>query len=395
MDPFAVPATEPASICLLRTSAIGDVTHVVPIVRTLQRHWPRTRLTWLIGRLEHRLVGDLPEVEFIVFDKRAGCAGHRAVRQQLAGRRFDALLHMQVALRANLLSHAVKAPLRIGYDRARSKDLHGLFVNCRIAPRQGQHVLDAMASFLEPLGLRQTEVCWNIPIPDEAQEFAERHLSGATPTLLVSPASSHRLRNWSAERYAAVMDHAAFALHWRVVLCGGPSAFERELGDAIRAHMKTRPLDLIGKDTLKQLLALLRRVSLVLTPDSGPMHMANAVGTPVLGLHAASNPARSGPYSDRQWCVDRYDAAARKYRHRSADALPWGTRLEYPGVMDLIEVDAVIERLEAFAAGRGMTRAPSESAQEGFETDRHAREGRSSLASTAATKGPGRPRQRE
>lgn len=352
MDQPETSGAEPGSLCLLRTSAIGDVTHVVPLVRTLRTHWPRTRLTWLIGKLEHKLVGDLPGVEFVVFDKHAGRGGYRAVREHLAGRRFDALLHMQVALRSNLLSLAVKAPLRIGYDRARSKDLHGLFVNCRIPARRGDHVLDALASFIEPLGLKQTEVRWDIPIPDEARAFAQKHLPGATPTLLVSPVSSHRLRNWRAERYAAVMDHAALSLGWRVLLCGGPSAFEREARDAILAHMKTRPLDLVGKDTLKQLLALLQRATLVLAPDSGPMHMANAVGTPVLGLHAASNPARSGPYSDRRWCVDRYDAAARKFRKKPAEALAWGTKLEHRGVMDLIEVEDVIERLEAFAAMR-------------------------------------------
>jgi heptosyltransferase I len=349
MEPDVTPAVEPVSLCLLRTSALGDVTHVVPLVRTLQQHWPRTRLTWLIGKLEQRLVGDLPGVEFIVFDKQAGRAAYRDVHAKLAGRTFDALLHMQVALRSNLLSLAVKAPLRLGYDRARAKDLHGLFVNCRIPARDGEHVLDAMASFLEPLGLKQTQVRWDIPIPDEAQAFAQTHLPGDAPALLVSPVSSHPLRNWRAERYAAVMDHAALALGWRVVLCGGPGAFEREFGDTILAHMKTRPLDLIGKDTLKRLLALLQRASLVLCPDSGPMHMANAVGTPVLGLHAASNPARSGPYSDRRWCVDRYDAAARKYRRKPAAALPWGTKLEHRGVMDLIEIGDVIERLEAFA----------------------------------------------
>lgn len=350
MDQASTASAAPASLCLLRTSAIGDVTHVVPLVRTLQRAWPQTRLTWLIGQLEHRLLADLPGVEFIAFEKHRGRSGYRAAREKLAGRRFDALLHMQVALRSNLLSLAVKAPLRIGYDRARSKDLHGLFVNCRIPARRGDHVLDAMASFVEPLGLKQTEVRWDIPIPDEARAFAERHLPADTPTLLVSPVSSHRLRNWRPERYAAVMDHAALALGWRVVLCGGPSTYEREVGDAIIAAMQVRPLDLIGKDTLKQMLALLQRATLVLCPDSGPMHMANAVGTPVLGLHAASNPARSGPYSDRQWCVDRYDAAARKFRKKPAAALAWGRKLEYPGVMDLIEVDDVIERLEAFAA---------------------------------------------
>ncbi|MBN8726789.1 MAG: glycosyltransferase family 9 protein [Xanthomonadales bacterium] len=353
MDQSPTADPQPDSLCLLRTSAIGDVTHVVPLVRTLQARWPQTRLTWLVGKLEHRLVGDIEGIDFIIFDKRAGRAGYRAVREQLAGRRFDALLHMQVALRSNLLSLAVKAPLRIGYDRARSKDLHGLFINCRIKARRGDHVLDALGSFLEPLGLEQTRVRWDIPIPSAAREFAARHVRGNAPLLVVSPVSSHRLRNWAPERYAAVMDHAALGLGWQVILCGGPSAFEREFGDAILAHMKSSPLDLIGKDTLKELLALLERADLVLAPDSGPMHMANAVGTPVLGLHAASNPARSGPYSDRQWCVDRYDAAAHKYRKKPADALPWGTKLEHRGVMDLIGVDDVVERLEAFDAARG------------------------------------------
>ncbi|MGH8040512.1 MAG: glycosyltransferase family 9 protein [Rudaea sp.] len=343
----------PASLCLLRTSALGDVTHVVPLVRTLQARWPQTRLTWIVGKLEHKLVGDIGGVEFLVFDKGAGWRGYSVLRQHLAGRRFDALLHLQVALRANLVSALVRARLRIGYDRARAKDLHGWFVNRRIAAGDGQHVLDAMASFLEPLGVRQTAVLWNIPISDSAHAFAARYLPDDALTLLVSPCSSHALRNWLPERYAAVMDHAA-ARGWRVALCGGPSARERNFADAIVDKCTNKPLDLVGKDTLKQFLALCGRANLVLTPDSGPMHMANAVGTPVLGLHAASNPARSGPYSDRRWCVDRYDAAAHKFRGKPASELPWGTKLEYPGVMELIEVDAVIERFDAFRTAQAV-----------------------------------------
>ena len=343
------PNSPPESLCLLRTSALGDVTHVVPLVRTLQRALPQTRLTWIVGKLEHRLVGDIDGIEYIVFDKGKGIGAWREVRQRLARRHFDALLHMQVALRANLLSTLVRAPLRIGYDRARSKDLHGMFINRRIPERSGAHVLDAIGSFIEPLGLRQTQVRWDIPIPADAEDFAQRHISGGRPALLVSPCSSHAVRNWRPERYAAVIDHAA-ERGWQVILCGGPGSYEREFGDAIVAKCTKVPADLIGKDTLKQFLALARSASLILTPDSGPMHMANAVGTPVLGLHAASNPRRSGPYSDQRWCVDRYDAAARKFRGRPSAELAWGTKLEYPGVMDLIEVDAVIERFEEFAA---------------------------------------------
>lgn len=343
----------PSSICLLRTSAIGDVTHVVPLVRTLQQAWPQTALTWIVGKLERKLVGDLPGVEFVTFDKAAGWAGWRAVRAALQGRHFDALLQMQVAMRSNLLSLAVKADRRIGYDRARAKDLHGLVVNERIPARSGEHVLDAIGSFCEPLGLKQTRVRWDIPIPDEAHAWAAAQLPGDTPTLLVSPASSHVLRNWRPERYAAVMDHAA-ARGWRVVLIGGPSASERSVADAVLAACRRTPLDLTGKDTLKKLMAMFVRAQLLLGPDSGPMHMANSVGLRVIGLHAASNPDRSGPYSDRRWCVNRYDEAARKYLGRPATEIPWGSKIERPGVMDLVDVDAVIDRYEAAAGDLGL-----------------------------------------
>ena len=109
-------------------------------------------------------------------------------------------------------------------------------------------------------------------------------------------------------------------------------------------------LDLIGKDTLKQLPALLARADLLVTPDSGPMHIANAMGTKVLGLHAATNPHRSGPYSDRRYCVDRYDDAARKFRGTPASALKWGTKIEADGVMDLITVDDAIAAFERYRA---------------------------------------------
>ena len=346
------PSTPPRSLCLLRLSALGDVTHVVPLLRRLQDAWPDLRPSWIIGGLEHRLLGDLPGVEFIVYDKRGGMAALRQLRAALHGRRYDALLQLQVALRANLLSMLVPARRRIGYDRARSRDGHGLFVRERIPARSGQHVLEAIGSFAEVLGLEPQPPRWDIPIPDAAHAFAAQALPGRQPTLLLSPCASHPLRNWLPERYAALADHAVAGHGWRVVLCGGRSEAERRMADAVLGHMQHPALDLVGKDTLKQLLALLARADLVVTPDSGPMHMANAVGTKVLGLHAASNPQRSGPYSDRRYCVDRYDAAARRFRGKPAAELPWGSKIEVPGVMELITVDDAVAAFERFVADR-------------------------------------------
>ncbi|MCD9027654.1 glycosyltransferase family 9 protein [Luteimonas sp. BDR2-5] len=356
MPPTAGAPPALRTVCLLRLSALGDVTHVLPLVHTLRRAWPDVALTWVIGKGEQRLLDGLPGVEFAVYDKKTGLAGMRALRRQFAGRRFDALLQMQVAARANLLSAFIPARRRVGYDRSRSKDLHGLFINERIPDRPGIHVLDAIGSFCEPLGLRQTKVVWDMPVPEEAWAWAAAQWpDDGTPTLMISPCSSHQRRNWMPDRYAAVADHAA-AAGWRIVLCGGRSELERRTADAILAALQAPALDLVGKDTLKQLPALLARAQLLVTPDSGPMHIANAMGTKVLGLHAASNPARSGPYSDRRFCVDRYDDAARKYLGKPASELKWGTKIEFDDVMALVTVDDAIAAFERRRADLQETR---------------------------------------
>lgn len=342
----------PRSLCLLRLSALGDVTHVLPLLHTLRNAWPALEVTWVIGKGEHRLLAGLPGVRFFEYDKTTGLAGMQAMRREL-GQRFDALLQLQVSARANLLSAFIPARRRIGYDRSRSKEGHGLFINERIPDRPGIHVLDAIGSFCEPLGLVRDEVVWNLPVPDDAHAWARAQWDDdGRRTLMISPCSSHVLRNWRAERYAALANHAA-AQGWRVVLCGGRSALERSTGDAILAAMRAPAVDLIGKDTLKQLPALLARADLLVTPDSGPMHIANAMGTRVLGLHAATNPHRSGPYSERRFCVDRYDDAARRFRGRPAAELKWGTKIEAEGVMDLIAVEDAVAAFERFRAAVG------------------------------------------
>ena len=340
------PAQPPRSICILRLSALGDTCHVVPIVRTLQRVWPTTQLTWIIGKAEARLMSLLDGVEFITVDKRAGWGARHALRGALRGRRFDVLLHMQLALRASLVARQVDAAIKLGFDWARARDLQWLFTNARIAPRTREHVLDSFFGFLQALGIKERLLEWNLPLPPSALAYAERLIPDARPTLLISPCSSHAARNWRADRYAAVADHAARRHGMRVILCGGPSALEVATGAAIVAAAKGDLINQIGKDTLPELLALLGRATALVTPDSGPAHMATMVGTPVVGLYAATNPARSGPYLSRLWCVDAYAAAALRYRGRAPERLPWSEKIEPSGVMDLISVEQVTAKLD-------------------------------------------------
>ena len=336
----------PGTVCILRLSALGDACHVVPVVRTLQRAWPDTRLTWIIGRAEARLIGLIEGVEFITVDKRAGLGARRSLRAALRGRRFDVLLHMQLSLRASLLSRLVPARIRLGFDRARARELQWLFTNARIAPRAREHVLESFFGFTEALGISNRELRWDVPLPEDALRYGERLIADAEPTLLISPCSSHTARNWSAQRYAAVADHAVIRHGMRVILAGGPSDTERRMGEAIERAARSPLVNQIGRDTLPQMLAALRRATALLTPDSGPAHMATMAGTAVIGLYAATNPERSGPYLSRRWCVNAYPEAARRFRGREPAELPWTEKIEEPGVMDLIEVGQVTAKLD-------------------------------------------------
>jgi heptosyltransferase I len=347
--PLAEP---PRSVCILRLSAIGDTCHVVPIVRTLQQAWPATQLTWIVGKTEARLVSLIEGVEFITVDKGASLAGLSALRAQLRGRRFDVLLHMQLALRASLAALAVAADVKLGFDRGRARELQWLFTNARIAPHAREHVLDSFFGFLAALGVRERLLRWDLPLPPATRTYAARLIPDSQPTLVISPCSSHLRRNWRAERYAAVAEHAVTRHGMRVILAGGRSALEREMGADIERTGATALVNQIGQDTLPELLALLSRATLLVAPDSGPVHMATMVGTPVVGLYAATNPARSGPYLSGRWCVDAYPQAARTFRGCEPDSLPWTHKIEEPGVMDLIGVDQVTAKIDELLGSR-------------------------------------------
>jgi heptosyltransferase I len=347
-------AASPRTVCILRLSAIGDTCHVVPVLRTMQQAWPATRFTWIIAKTESRLMRLIEGVEFIIVDKRAGAgAGARpTARGQLAGRHFDVLLHMQLALRASLIASQVRATVKLGFDRARARELQWLFTNARIAAKTREHVLDSFFGFTAALGISARLLRWDIPLPPAAQESARALIPDDQATLVISPCSSHIARNWRPERYAAVAAHAVRRLGMRVILAGGPSALEQATGAAIEQQAGVAVTNRIGRDTLPELLALLARARVLLSPDSGPVHMATMTGTPVLGLYAATNPARSGPYLSQDWCVNAYAEAARLFRHREPEELAWTEKIEEPGVMDLVRVDAVTAKLDELLRSR-------------------------------------------
>jgi len=338
----------PESLCILRLSAIGDVTHVLPIVRTLQSVWPTTKITWIIGKAEAALVGDIKDIEFIIFDKNDGWRAYRKLCSTLSGRRFNVLLHMQAALRASIASLLIRADTKIGFDKARSRDFQHYFTNTSISGNPRVHVIDTFFQFLQTLGINEQLLRWDIPVSEEDIKFAQQSLDNK-PTLVINPCTSVRAnnwRNWDIKRYATVIDYAAVNYDLNIILTGGPSKEERAFGEAITDLAHTQVNNLIGKSSLNQLQAILAAARVVIAPDTGPAHMAAAAGVPVIGLYASSNPLRTGPYSSLKWTVNKYHEALHLYNQQQVDNVPWGKRVRSNNVMDTIEISDVTDMLD-------------------------------------------------
>jgi len=347
----------PADLCVIRLSAIGDTCHTVPVVRALQRAWPQMRLTWIVGKVEHSLLRGLEGVDFVVLDKSQGFRGYAAVRRALGRKRFDVLLHMHASARANLVSLVVSAPIRLGFDRARARDHQWLFTNTKLEARPQRHVMDGLFEFAEALGAPRGEPTWNIPVEPGDVAFAESQLERGTPALVISPCTGQRFRNyrnWRVDWYAEIADYAAERYGARVLLTGGSTDIERRYGAGIVERSRTGPKNLIGQTSLKQLLAILARATVVLCPDSGPAHMATAVHTPVVGLYATSNRFRTGPYFSQHLVVDKYPEAVEREFGRPIDTLRWGQRVRDPDAMSLITVPDVAAKLDLAFAERGV-----------------------------------------
>jgi len=312
------------------------------MVQAIQRQYPQLKITWVIGKLEYQLLKHLPGIEFVIFDKSQGWRSYLNLHKVLKGRRFDVLLHMQVALRATLASLAISAKVRVGFDRARAKEGQWLVTNHRVEPLAEPHVLDGFMGFAKAIGVSDITPSWNIPVPQADTEFAQRQIADGEKVLIICAAASKAERNWLPERYAAVAQHAVNK-GYRVILCGGPTVLEKTLADDIANACSAKLDNLVGKTSLTQLLALLKRASLVLAPDTGPAHMAVTQGTPVIGLYTHSNPGRTGPYLSQQYVVSAYQEAIAS---QQSGEVKWGTRAKGEHLMALISVEAVIEKFD-------------------------------------------------
>lgn len=350
MSPWQGPP--PRDVCIVMLSAIGDAVHVLPVANALKRAWPETRITWVIQPVPHLLVRDHPAIdEFVLFRRRKGLAawkGFAEAGSRLRERRFDVVLGLQVYAKAGLLTALASARVKLGFDRKRARDFQWLVTNRRIPARPAQHVQDQYFEFLAWLGVDSEPVEWRIELSDqERAEQAAFFREIDAPTCAVVVGTSKPEKNWRADGYARVLEEIERVHGLRPVLVGGPSVVERAMADEILSSTSATVVDTLGND-LRKLVWIVEGSAMTLSPDTGPLHISRAVGTPVVGLFGYTNPKRSGPYRAYQdLVVDGYAT------HPDED---YPIEHAYRDGMKRVTVDMVLEKVDL--AVRRYVRAP-------------------------------------
>jgi heptosyltransferase I len=322
-------------------SAVGDAVHVLPVAIALKRARPSTRISWVLQPGPASLVrGHWAIDEIIVFERAGGWRAFAQVRRELAARRFDVVLDLQVYLKAGIVTAFTHSPGKLGFDRARARDVNWLFTTHRIPARPvGQHVQDQYLEFLDALGVSHGEPAWDLgpwPAEREAQQAFTARFDRPVAAIVV--ATSNPRKDWEAERWAEV----ALALHrdfgLQPVLVGGNSPREQAAAQTI---VRLAPCAVPALGTgLRPLVGVLQGAALVLAPDTGPLHMAVALDRPVIGLYGYTNPKRTGPYRRFQdLIVDAYGDPGEDY--------PVSMELR-PGRMSRITVHDVLEKVEVW-----------------------------------------------
>lgn len=287
----------PDRICIVMMSAVGDAVHVLPVINALKRTNPKSHITWVLQAGPASLVRGHPAVdEIILFDRTKGATAFLEISRELRRRRFDLLIDLQVYFKAGLITAMSGAKRRLGFDRARARDVNWLFTTERIPSHPMQHVQDQYFEFLAQLGVSPEPVTWNLgPWPDELEWQRDFVARIDRPIASIVVATSKPQKDWIPERWAAVADILSDRYGLQPVLVGGNSEREKSAASTIISMSKSKPVSALGSG-LRKLVSILDASHLVLSPDTGPLHMTVALDRPVISLIGYTDPRRTGPY---------------------------------------------------------------------------------------------------
>jgi heptosyltransferase I len=321
-------------------SAVGDAVHVLPVLTSLKRANPRMHVTWILQPGPATLVRGHPLVdEIILFDRSAGIKGFLDIRRELSGQRFDLVINLQVYFKAGIITSFTNAPVKLGFDHARARDFNWLFTTDKIAPHAMQHVQDQYFEFCDWLGLSHEPVEWGLG-PWESERAWQREFYSTVdrPAAPIVVATSKAEKDWMPERWAEVCDALYSDFGLQPVLVGGKSPREVHAEAVIMAKARHKPISALGSG-LRKLVSIFDGAALVLSPDTGPLHISVALDKPVVSLIGYSNPKRVGPYRKfRDLMIDVYGEPGEDYPISMENRTGRLPRISVRDVLDKVEI---------------------------------------------------------
>lgn len=335
-----MPRIDAQKICLIRTSALGDTVHALGLVNGLRKGYPDAHLTWVLQTLSYDMVKHQKNIDrFITFNRNGNVRSWLSLFKQLREESYDLVILPQVSAKVSMITLFVRSKNKLGFDFKRSKELHWMVINRRIPPAPMRHVQDQFFEFLDYLEIMDHPVEWNFTFTESEKNWQQsyfRRLKRPAAGFVI--ASAHREKDWALEKYARVIDYVDRKLDLQPILIGGPSRLEKDNADAICRMCITQPVIALEKPIRTTLLQIAGS-RLIVSPDTGPLHMAVALDVPTIGLYGYSDPRRCGPY--RKY----HDLLIDKFNEPGKAHLPI-TRKTKPGRMALISAEEVIKKIE-------------------------------------------------
>jgi heptosyltransferase I len=330
-------------IAVLRLSALGDVVLCASMVLHLVKSG-KFEISWITTKQTKDLLGKIDGVEFIIVPKPKNVKKFLECRDILKNREFDCLVLAQASFSAHFVSINVKSKRKIGFDSSRSKDFHRFFIDECIDPKE-EHFVDAYFNFSSKLDLpKPRNVEWAGLFTDQSRDklFANEFPPGQL-VMAVNPSASKPERNWGQKSYAKVINYVQ-GKGIKVVLTGGGGHEEKQFNNSIFAMCENPPLNMTGDIQLGDLPYLIKNTSFLLAPDTGTVHIARAVGLPVIGLYAIANPALTGPYQASEFSIEKHKLALTKFNKSKNNS--FHSRVHNDKAMNLISVNDVIVKVD-------------------------------------------------
>jgi ADP-heptose:LPS heptosyltransferase len=326
------------NILIIKPGAVGDLLQMTPVIRALRCYFSEARITMLVGSaLTASLFANDPRVsETIVFDRNSHRSASSMIGlwRMLHSRHFDLILNFQRSnLRTWFLTSAALPCRVLVYHKARNRPVH------------------AVVNYLEtllPLGIAPSDTSLELFLDDASRCFARNlfatHGLDDTPVVALNPGATHAVNRWPAKRFAELADLIAAKSRARVIIVGGPD--DTALADEIVKLSRSKPLSITGKTSLLQLGAVLEHCRVLVSGDTGPLHLATAVGTRVIGLFGAADPVRTGPIGSGHQVI----------RARSVGCVPCRSRScsnrNYLECMEMISAQQVADVITGMLSGK-------------------------------------------